>query len=399
MLLVSGCSGPQRARVNSPLDAAPPPAPLTRSLTVIAYADPRWQLLVNHRERIGDRIDAASDQLLAHVGMRLDLREVRAWPTPVADLRAGLDALQAADLAPEADLVMLFTARPVDGRATVDRLEASRYMGRYVVVRSLTPYLDGDPVWLQAGEVLLIERAVARIHGAMPVCGMAMMGDGSGMLSRRMRAWRWHPRSLALVRAHAKLDLKRRRLSAKAAGQVLEALAATGGCDRAAIEVRRGVLESLATRVEPQVNTSAVVLAGERLLEAGNAVAAFERCAPIAERDPDRAARCAGMAAIALDDPDSAIRYLRAHMAHNPNDETVVLALARAVGRDGDDGAARSLLALYVAHNPEHLQARVNLGVAMARLGDYPGAKAQWTQVLARDPDHPAATKLLAQMP
>ena len=399
MLCVPGCGGPQRARINSPLDAAPPPAPLTRSLTVIAYAGPRWQLLFNHRERIGNRIDAASDQLLARVGMRLDLREVRAWPTAVTDLQAGLDALEADKAGAEADLVFLFTAKPVDGRATIDRLEASRYMGRYAVIRSLTPYLDGDPVWLQAAEVLLVERAVARIYGAMPVCAMAMMGDGSGMLTRRKRAWRWHPRTIALVKAHAQLDLKQRRLPREDARLALEGLKPTGACDRAGVEVRRGVLEALAAAPKPQVNTDAVVRAGETLLAAGNAEAAFERCAPIAEQKPDGAARCAGMAAVALNDRDSAVRYLRAHMAHHPNDETVVLALARAVGRDGDDGAARNLLAQYVEQNPDHLKARVNLGISMARLGDYRGAKAQWTQVLNREPGHLAATKLLAQMP
>lgn len=394
-----GCGGQQRARVNSPLDAAPPPAPLTRSLTVVAYADPRWQLLVNHRERIGDRVDAASDQLLAYAGMRLDLREIRAWPTAVIDLQDGIDALEAAKAGAEADLVLLFTARPIEGRATIDRLEASRYMGRYAVLRSLTPYLDSDPVWLKAAEVLLIERAVVRIYGAVQVCGMALMGDGSGVLTRRRRAWRWHARTQALVKAHAALDLDARRLRPDAAQAALDALQATGTCDRAAIEARRRVLEALAAQPKAQVNTQAVVDAGEALLKAGNAQAAYARCAPIAERDPKQAARCAGMAAIALDDQEGATRFLRAHMAHHPDDETVVLALARAVGRDGDDGAARNLLLQYVQDNPGHLKARINLGISMARLGDYPGAKAQWLEVLSRAPDHPAATKLLAQLP
>ena len=123
------------------------------------------------------------------------------------------------------------------------------------------------------------------------------------------------------------------------------------------------------------------------------------KAAALAERAPKIAARCAGMSAVALGDHDSAVHFLRAHLAHHPGDETVVVALARAVGRDGDDGAARNLLAGYVAQNPDHLRARVNLGVALARLGDYAGARRQWRAVLARDPSHPAATKLLAQLP
>jgi thioredoxin-like negative regulator of GroEL len=394
---LSGCSGPRRAAPVGPLDQTLTPAPLTRRISVIALADPRWQLLPDHRERIGERIDAASDQLSARVGMQLELRSIQPWNTPVPTLPDALDALAKDPVGKDADLVILFTARTVDGRATIDRLEASRYAGRHAVIRSLTPYLGETPIWLHAAEVVLIERAIARIHGALRICGQGVMGDGTGILARHASAWRWHPRTLALMRAHAKISRKQRRLTPAGAQAALKALESTGACDRVAVDERRAVLRALAK--PPESRHAAQVAEGEALLEKGQAKAALGRCAPVAEREPELAAGCAGRASAALDDHEGAAHYLRAHLAHHPDDQAAVLMLAKAIGRNGDDGAARSLLARYVEAHPTHLEARVNLGIAMARLGDYPGARAQWEAVLAVKPDHPAAKRLLQQLP
>lgn len=402
MLLIAcglvACGGPRTAPVRSPLDTGGlTPTPLVQRLTVIALADPRWQLLPEHRERIGERIDATSDQLLARVGVRLDLREIRPWPTAVNDIDAALDALEAADPAPGADLVVLFTATPLKGRADLAQLEGSRYTRPYAVIRSLTPYLGEAPVWLHAAEVALVERAVARIHGALRICGAGVMGDGAGLLNRRRDAWTWHPRTLALVRAHARLTRLQRKVPPDAARKALEALRPTGPCDRVAVEARRQVLEAIAEAAPPEdVDRLA---RGRAALEAGDARAALDLCGPVAERDPAQAARCAGLAALAVDAPEDGIRFLRAHLAHHPADEQAVLALARAVGRQGDDAAARSLLARYVEQNPEHVEARLNLGVALARLGDYPGARRAWEKVLEIDPQHAGAQKMLSQLP
>lgn len=400
LAFASGCVGPKRAassRLADPLQADLSPAPLTRRITVVALADPRWQLLPDHRERIGERIDAASDQLAARVGMPIELRTIQPWDTPVRTLPEALDALEESPVGADADLVILFTARALEGRATIDRLEASRYGGRHAVIRSLTPYLGETPLWLHAAEVLLIERVVARMLGALPVCGQSVMGDGTGVLNRRVAAWQWHPRTLALMRAHAKVSRKQRRLSAEGARAALDALISTGACDRVAVDARRAVLEALAR--PPQTRHAAQVEEGEALLAKGQAKVALGHCAPVAERMPEVAAGCAGRASAALGDHEGAAHYLRAHLAHHPDDEAAVLLLAKAIGRTGDDAAARSLLSRYVAAHPTHVEARLNLGIACARLGDYAGAKAEWKAVLRLKPDHPAATRLLKQMP
>lgn len=395
--MLTGCGGPQRAAPTGPLEQTLKPAPLTRRISVIALADSRWQLLPDHRERIGERIDAASDQLSARVGIQLELRSIQPWNTSVRTLPEALDALEKDPLGADADLIILFTARTVDGRPTVDRLEASRYAGRHAVVRSLTPYLGQTPTWLHGAEVLLIQRAIARIHGALRVCGQGVMGDGSGILARRASAWRWHPRTLALMRAHTKITRKRRRLTPTGAQAALKALESTGACDRVAVDARRAVLQALAK--PPQSRQTAQVEEGEALLAQGQAKAALGRCAPIAERMPEIGAGCAGRASAELGDHEGAAHFLRAHLAHHPDDQAAVLILAKAIGRTGDDAAARSLLARYVDAHPTHLEARVNLGIAMARLGDYDGARKQWEAVLAINSDHAAAKRLLTQLP
>lgn len=397
-LCLAACAGRRAAPVASPLDTgALTPVPLVQRLTVVAYADPRWQLLPNHRDRIGQRIDATSDQLLARVGIRLDLREVRPWPTAVNDIDRALDALEAEEAARDADLVLLFTANPVRGRADLALLEGSRYTGRYAVVRSLTPYLGDDPVWLHAGEVALVQRAIARIHGALRICGAGVMGAGAGLLNKRREAWAWHPRTLALVRAHARLTRLQRKVPPDAAKAALEALRPTGPCDRVAVEARRKVLTALAT--PPAPDNADRIAAGEAALAAGKPREALELCAPVAEATPEQGAGCAGHAALAADEPIAGIRFLRAHLAHHPADEAAVLALARAVGREGDDAAARSLLARYVERNPEHVEARLNLGVSLARMGDYAAARRAWERVLELAPGHPGATKMLSRLP
>lgn len=396
--LLSACVGRRSGQVRSPLDSVTTvPAPLTRRLSVVALEDPRWQLLPDHRERIAERIDATSDQLQARVGIRLDLTAIQPWAQSVNDLDAALVALEEAKVGANADLVVLFTATPLRGRARLAQLERSAYTGRYAVIRSLTPYLGESPVWLHAGEVALIQRAVARIHGALRVCEAGVMGEGAGLLNRRRSAWRWHPRTLALVRAHARLTRLQRQVPPEAAAAALEVLHPTGPCDRVAVQARREVLTALA--VPPAPDNADRVAKGEALLAEGKAREALDLCGPVAEKTPEQAARCAGMAAIALADRETGIRFLRAHLAHHPADEAAVLALARAVGRDGDDAAARSLLERYVEANPAHVEARLNLGVARARLGDYAGARQAWEAVLRLDPDHPGAKAMLSKLP
>jgi tetratricopeptide (TPR) repeat protein len=141
------------------------------------------------------------------------------------------------------------------------------------------------------------------------------------------------------------------------------------------------------------------VAAGVAALEADDPATALAHCGPLAEHMPaGPATLCAAQAAERSDRSEDAIRFYRALLAHNPDHAGALLALARLVGRDGDDAAARALLARCVKAHPDSIEARLNLGVALARLGDLQGARATWSALLERDPKHEEAKTLLRQL-
>lgn len=413
-VLLSACGGARsRAPRPSPLalGEAPPP-PLQQRLRVVALADERFRRVPEHRARIGQRIDELSDQLAARVGLRLDLLAVEAWESRGVDhLEHLLVALEEAKPAIEADLVIAFTAAPPPRRTRMDDLVRSRYAGRYVVVRSLTPYFAaGDLERLHEAEVLALMHGVGHVFGALPVCGPAVMSTRADFRTGDRRAWRWSGFNLELMRIHATLDLRRgggERIPADIARRALGVLAnppRETACAAEALAQRRELLSAVVQAPPPQAPAppaeDGAIAAGLAALDSGNAEQAFALCEPIAAGDPTGdAPRCAGLAAVQLGRGEEAVRYLRAYLAHHPSDEDVVLHLAREVGRTGDDAAARALLERYVERHPGHLRARVNLGVAYARLGDYARARSQWEAVLTQEPEHADARDLLSKLP
>ncbi len=376
---------------------------------MVALAGPRYRAVPGWKARIGERIDEASDQLAARFGLGLELTRLGPWSSSTANLDALLIEVGEARPAPRADLVFVFTAAAPPKRTRTRHLVQSRYANRYVVARSqaaMFPPEAGELI--HAAEVRALLHGVGRIFGALEVCAPAIMAEQPGRRDRR--AYRWDPVNLALVRAHATLDLRREGvppdLAARAAAILATPSRGMQRCGGRGLEARRkvlaevGVVAAQPKPAAPPPDEAAVALAaGLSALESGDAKAAYALCAPIAERRPALAARCAGLAAESLGLREQAILHLRAHLAARPDDEDAVLRLAMQVGKGGDDGAARALLARYVAANPNHVKARVNLGVAWARLGDYVAARRQWEAVLALDPQHADAKALLRQLP
>ena len=127
---------------------------------------------------------------------------------------------------------------------------------------------------------------------------------------------------------------------------------------------------------------------GASALRKGDMEGAFVVCAPLADRSPRLfAAKCAGLAALNLNDIASAVRYLRAYLASHSQDVESHLALAKALGRGGDDASAVALLTRVLntpslrPKMPSLGEALYNLGVAHARLGRIERALSTWKQI------------------
>ncbi len=411
--LVAGC-GPAPVRTApSQLPALTQPLPpAIRTLRVAVRYDSDLARSSDPRARLAPRLIAASAQLQATAGVALDVVGFQAWqPVRPRTTEALLSDLEAEAIPDGADLVVAFTSAPPPRRARVSDLVRSRYAGRHLVARTLAPLYPRDPGGLHDAEVLTLLHGLGRILGALPACSPGVMAPTLGF-GLGPAAWRFSAVNAQLMRAHADLPFERAqgRVSAALAQQALSLITPLPEplrCERAATDRRRQILSAvIAARPAAEAPTPAPqpipagVTEGLAALAKGDAAAARALCEPLAGLHPETdASRCAGEAAIQLKDRPAAIRYLRAHLAHHPHDEAVVLLLAKEVGRAGDDGAARALLARFVDQNPSHLSARVNLGIAHARLGDLAAARAAWQAVLDQAPDHPDARQLLDQLP
>jgi len=427
-MVLAGCGGPARApEEGSAVDlSGARPLPEIQRLRAVALVDGRYRRIPNYDQRVGDRLDAVSDHLAARFGLPLDLLSVRPWTPPreTGEVEALLAEIEEADaakpggLAPEADLVIVFTAQPPPRRPKMQNLVRSRYAERFIVARSLTSLFPPEAVAaLHQAEVVALLHGIGRVFGATPTCEGTIMADEPAFLGQPppLDLGRWLPLNLALVRAHATLDLRHAGRGSKIPGDIaaraLELLAsappAVERCAGPRLTEREALLRSVTKhrpapeKPAPEANEAARrrVPGGLAALAAGDAARAFAACEPAAAMEPaSDAARCAGLAADRLGRSRDAARYLRAWLAHHPGDEDVVLALARVIGRDGDDRAARALLEGFVSAHPKNVRARVNLGVASARLGDLDAARAQWEAVLRRDPGNADARELLDQL-
>ncbi|MCA9558636.1 MAG: hypothetical protein KC583_08740, partial [Myxococcales bacterium] len=211
-LLTGGCGAPRPAPPPSPLDLGDArPAPRVQRLRVLARVDDRYRAIPGYRDRIGEVVDSASDQLAARFGLYLDLARVESWsPGGASDAPTLLDTLEALPVPEDVDLVIGVSAAPPPRRARMDDLARARYLGRAVLLRSLTPYFPPAARRpLHDAEVLALMHGVGRIFGALPTCGTGVMSDRLDFRRGEPTAWRWHPTNLALVRLHAALDLRR----------------------------------------------------------------------------------------------------------------------------------------------------------------------------------------------
>lgn len=380
---------------------------MVQRLRVAALADGRYRRVAGWRDRIGDRLDSAADQVAVRFGLQLEVVAVVDWEATTGDLDTLLGELEESRPVETVDLVVAFTAAPPPRRARMPHLVRAAYAGRYVVARSQAAYFRASQTEsLHHAEVRALIHGLAVVFGAVPDCPPSLMAQRATFEPLRRQHWRWSPLNLALVRAHATLDLRRPgRVPPDMANAALELLARSPGavakCEPRALADRKvllGAVLKAANSAPPPVDDS--VVRGLAALEAGDAAQAYALCDPVSARAPDGPApECAGRAADALGRWPDAVRNLRAHLVHHADDEDAVLLLAKAVGRAGDDEAARALLRRYVAAHPDHVRARINLGVAHARLSEFDAARAAWERVLTADPGNADAAALLEQLP
>lgn len=424
-LALVGCGLDRVDRPDTSVMPRPPePQPTVRRLAVVALVDGGWRRLPGFEDRIRVTVGAASAFLSGYFGVELGLERVAPWPAAegaAAELER-LAALETAAPLPAADLVIGFTADAPPRRAAMADLARSRYAGRHVVIFGLGRAYT-DPARRRAAEARSLLNAIGRIYGALPSCRAGIMAPRVPEQPELSGAWRWGRTNRALIAAHAAIDLRPTetgptRIPTAVAGRAREILARPDDdlrCDLPAVDRRRILLaevmlaaeragaepgpegELLSDAAPTDTRELAAVAAAEAALT-DDPAGAFETCRPIAEQAPAVAARCAGRASEALGLHDDAIRFYRAWLAHHPEDEQTLLSLAREVGRDGDDEAARALLARAVAEHPGFVEARLNLGIALARLGRYPEARAAWQAVLERAPEHAEARRLLEEL-
>lgn len=447
-LLISlqcGCGGAppaERPSAATPSSSTPQPAatrPISRTLSVVALIDSRQQRVPDHEAIIQGRIAALSAGLTEAVGMAARLDGVEPLPdAPLVSLERRLGELEQrltdGPALPPADLYVAIVADPLPDQPVMTDVVVSRYGGRIVVMRALAAAFDAaDDAARLAAEQALLLHGIGRIFGAVDACGPFIMGRQPPVAwaSPALRPLRWHPLNLALIQLHESMPLP----EGAAQAEISPALAADAAarlkaplpseiqrCSYGSLERRRRLLQAIAEATPPAAKDSAPkdsapkasppktpaakspapagLDEGLAALESERWQAAYDLCRPLADAFPQsEAPRCAGLAAEQLDQPQIAIPLLRAHLAHHTADDTIMLRLARLIGRTGDDGAARALLEGFVARNPNAIKARLNLGVAYARLGKYDEARAQWEAALRIDPESETARKLLDQLP
>jgi tetratricopeptide (TPR) repeat protein len=400
--LFASCAGapPETTQTRSEPRAVTTMPRAPRVLRLALRFDARYALVAGAERRAREAVAAAAGAL-APVGLSLSVDSVAPLATDADQPGAQrqLDALERSlgDDTASADLVVLFAATPAPDPVRAEHV-AARYAGRAIFVRSMTLYFPPeDTAGLVAAETRLLLQGVATVFGALPFCTDPLL---AGAFPPTDALSRFDPRNEALIAAHRELDLRAGAgprvpvdVARAATALLAESTPRERRCAARAFADRQAVLNSvLSPPPAPPPLPSAPPDETPEM--------AWQRCEPSARQSPGTpATRCAGLAALATGRIPDALRHLRVWIADHPEDVEAVLALARTVGRSGDDGAARAMLAEYVAAHPDAVAVWLNLGVAEARLGRPAQARAAWQRVLALQPDHTDARALLAKLP
>jgi tetratricopeptide (TPR) repeat protein len=397
---IAGCGGMQPGAgssrgpsVREPVDAHAPPS-VQRVLRVAVRLDARYALIAGAERRARATLDAAATALRRQAGIELSVVDARRFEHdgPTTDALRLLEALER-DLDPGVELTVLFSAAAAPRPVRAEHVGA-RAGGPAVLVRSLALYFDpADQASLAAAEAHLLLEGIGTALGALPFCGDPVMSGRFPPPPTPPAFGNGNARLLTLTSGGTIAQRPTSETALAVLGFLGSLPDADRRCARRLIDDREALLAVIAAPA-PEPPALPPAPPGE------GPAAALERCRGHADARPEsEAARCAGLAADALGRREDAIRYLRGWLSAHGHDVEVVLSLARILGRGGDDGAARALLAEHVVRYPDAIDVWLNLGVAEARLGHLSAARTAWSRVLALDPAHADARALLEKLP
>jgi tetratricopeptide (TPR) repeat protein len=152
-------------------------------------------------------------------------------------------------------------------------------------------------------------------------------------------------------------------------------------------------------RDQPLLEEYGKIAKGLKLYQENQAEKAFQICQNIAKRKPSTlASKCAGLSAVSLGQTEDAIKFLRAYLGMNPRDEIVLLALAKQIGKNGDDQSALALLLNVLEINPKNSLALLNAGIAYVRLQRYLEAEKYLKSIDREAKEYGNALELLGQI-
>ena len=129
----------------APLEVAPPVPGTARTAHVRVWVDDDFRSQnVRWRAQIEEQLDEANQFLAPAVGIRLEAKDMRPWPTRSADrpLADVLAALEAHDPGDDVDWVIGYASSLTLAEGSFEQLGVARPLGRHVVVRGYADVVE-----------------------------------------------------------------------------------------------------------------------------------------------------------------------------------------------------------------------------------------------------------------
>jgi tetratricopeptide (TPR) repeat protein len=354
-----------------------------------------------------------------------------------------------------------YTATTPPSHATTDQLIQSRYAQPLILMRDVAHYFSGiqedDPKdELKALKNLLL-LAIGQIFGALPTCQLDWMTFSKNQLlgmklsnfvyqrpitssnryrnqfdtvetisveadqlndqlSIARRIKKWAPINQTLIHLHRQIPLQiNPHISSVLATSAIDVIRQQQQEQTCALHTPRlellyairyqnqealledeklGIFEN-----HPLLKDYQEIALGLKALNDQKPELAYQKCQPIASHKPSTlASKCAGLASVQLNDSENAIRFLRAYLGVNPKSEESILALAKQIGKNGDDLSALSLLMQALEINPSMPKTLLNIGIAYIRLQKYEKAKDYLNQINSTASEYQDAQQLIKQI-
>lgn len=393
-IFLISCGASRESQLNAPqLDET---LLTPRVLSVLAVADPAFSEVPAWCDRAKSRIQGVNSYLTEQ-NIKLELQacetlsEISAFNSSalLGDLESAYNKDNHADLP---DLIVLFSSVPQSLRTTNEEMVAAHYASPYIVVFSHALRLN-----INDGESLHLAETKALLRGTALALG-ALFCSKDDVLQQILLY-----EEQTMLRANHDLHLQDGLTFGLSSKGNEDAMSALNNYPKTCNVKVKERFKALSVAHDERKNyeiflEQASIAADEGLnaLASGNPSKALNLCSKYADRLPEsKAARCAGLAADAIGETVKAVVYLRAYSSIHQTDAEVIRALARQLGRGGDDAAALALLRRFLDYDPNDRLARLNLGIAALRVGLQAEAREAFEYLLNQDPNDKEAAELL----